>query len=160
MKIDFTLNGRDVSMEVKPQKRLLDFIREDLLLTGTKEGCGEGECGACTVILNKKAVHSCLTMTGELDGAELITVEGLEKDGELDILQKMFMKKSAVQCGFCTSGMLMSAKALLMENPHPTQEEIKRAIAGNICRCGGYKEIKEAIACAAQGEKEAGQDEQ
>ncbi len=154
MRIDFTVNGKAVSMDVVPEKRLLDFIREDLLLTGAKEGCGEGECGACTVILNGKAVHSCLTMTGQLDKAELITVEGLEKDGELDALQKMFMKKSAVQCGFCTSGMLMSAKALLMENPNPTQEEIKRAIAGNICRCGGYREIKEAIASAAGLEKE------
>ncbi len=154
MIINFTVNGKSVSMDVMPQKRLLDFIREDLLLTGTKEGCAEGECGACTVILNKKAVHSCLTMTGQLDGGELMTVEGLEKDGELDVLQKMFIKKSAVQCGFCTSGMLMSAKALLMENPHPTQEEIKRAIAGNICRCGGYREIKEAVASAAEMEKE------
>lgn len=154
MIINFTVNGKPVSMDVMPQKRLLDFIREDLLLTGTKEGCAEGECGACTVILNKKAVHSCLTMTGQLDGGELMTVEGLEKDGELDVLQKMFIKKSAVQCGFCTSGMLMSAKALLMENPHPTQEEIKRAIAGNICRCGGYREIKEAVASAAEMEKE------
>ena len=154
MIINFTVNGKSVSMDVMPQKRLLDFIREDLLLTGTKEGGAEGECGACTVILNKKAVHSCLTMTGQLDGGELMTVEGLEKDGELDVLQKMFIKKSAVQCGFCTSGMLMSAKALLMENPHPTQEEIKRAIAGNICRCGGYREIKEAVASAAEMEKE------
>ena len=154
MIINFTVNGKSVSMDVMPHKRLLDFIREDLLLTGTKEGCAEGECGACTVILNKKAVHSCLTMTGQLDGGELMTVEGLEKDGELDVLQKMFIKKSAVQCGFCTSGMLMSAKALLMENPHPTQEEIKRAIAGNICRCGGYREIKEAVASAAEMEKE------
>ena len=139
-------------MEVQGERRLLDFLREDLHLTGTKEGCGEGECGACTVILDGKAVHACLTTVGELDNSQLLTIEGLEQNGELDRLQKAFIKKSAVQCGFCTSGMIMSAKALLMENPHPTQEEIKRAIAGNICRCSGYKEIKAAIALAAEEE--------
>lgn len=154
MEIKFILNGKPAVADVPGDRRLLDFIREDLHLTGTKEGCGEGECGACTVILNGKAVHSCLTMTGQLDGGELLTIEGLEKDGELDRLQKSFIKKSAVQCGFCTAGMIMSAKALLMENPHPTKEEIQRAIAGNICRCSGYREIKEAIHDAAQGEEE------
>ena len=154
MLIHFTVNRKEMTMDVVPEKRLLDFIREDLKLTGAKEGCGIGECGACTVILNGNAVHSCLTMTGQLDGAELLTVEGLEKDGELDILQKMFIKDSAVQCGFCTSGMLMSGKALLMRNPHPTDEEIRRAIAGNICRCSGYKEIRQAIKDAADAGKE------
>ena len=154
MLIHFTVNRKAVAMDVVPEKRLLDFIREDLHLTGTKEGCGIGECGACTVILNGNAVHSCLTMTGQLDGGELLTVEGLEKDGELDILQKMFIKDSAVQCGFCTSGMLMSGKALLMRNPHPTDEEIRMAIAGNICRCSGYKEIRQAIKDAADAGKE------
>ena len=154
MRISFLLNGRPMEMEVQGERRLLDFLREDLHLTGTKEGCGEGECGACTVILDGKAVHACLTTVGELDNSQLLTIEGLEQNGELDRLQKAFIKKSAVQCGFCTSGMIMSAKALLMENPHPTQEEIKRAIAGNICRCSGYKEIKAAIALAAE---EAGQ---
>ena len=154
MLIHFTVNRKAVAMDVVPEKRLLDFIREDLHLTGTKEGCGIGECGACTVILNGNAVHSCLTMTGQLDGGDLLTVEGLEKDGELDILQKMFIKDSAVQCGFCTAGMLMSGKALLMRNPHPTDEEIRRAIAGNICRCSGYKEIRQAIKDAADAGKE------
>ena len=154
MLIHFTVNRKEMTMDVVPEKRLLDFIREDLHLTGTKEGCGIGECGACTVILNGNAVHSCLTMTGQLDGGDLLTVEGLEKDGELDILQRMFIKDSAVQCGFCTAGMLMSGKALLMRNPHPTDEEIRRAIAGNICRCSGYKEIRQAIKDAADAGKE------
>ena len=149
MKIEFTLNGEKLCREVRPDRRLLDFLREDLHLTGTKEGCGEGECGACTVILNGKAVHSCLTLMGQVDGCELLTIEGLEKNGELDAIQKAFIRKSAIQCGFCTSGMVMSAKALLMENPHPTDEEITRAISGNICRCSGYREIRAAIREAA-----------
>lgn len=145
MKMNFMLNGQSMEMEVRGEKRLLDFIRDDLHLTGTKEGCGEGECGACTVVLNGQAVHSCLSVAGQLAGGELLTIEGLEKNGELNAIQKAFIKKSAVQCGFCTSGMVMSAKALLMNNPHPTEEEIKCAIAGDICRCSGYREIKAAI---------------
>ncbi|QBE96796.1 Nicotinate dehydrogenase small FeS subunit [Blautia producta] len=150
MILHFILNGEEKTMEVPGEKRLLDFIREDLHLTGTKEGCGEGECGACTVILNGQAIHSCLTVAGQLEGSELLTIEGLEKNGEMDAIQKAFIKKSAIQCGFCTSGMVMSAKALLLHNPTPTQEEIKRAIAGNICRCSGYREIKDAIQEAAE----------
>ena len=149
MNISFTLNGRPVSMEVRGDKRLLDFIREDLNLTGTKEGCGEGECGACTVLLNGVAVHSCLSVAGQLSGSELWTIEGLEQNGELDAIQKAFLKRSAVQCGFCTSGMVMSIKGLLLKNPHPTQEEVKLAIAGNICRCTGYQEVKQAARDAA-----------
>ena len=149
MRLNFVLNGEQKTMEVPGEKRLLDFIREDLHLTGTKEGCGEGECGACTVVLNGQAIHSCLAVAGQLEDSELLTIEGLEKNGELDAIQKAFIKKSAVQCGFCTSGMVMSAKALLLHNPNPTQEEIKRAIAGNICRCSGYREIREAIHEAA-----------
>ena len=149
MRLNFVLNGEQKTMEVPGEKRLLDFIREDLHLTGTKEGCGEGECGACTVVLIGQAIHSCLAVAGQLEDSELLTIEGLEKNGELDAIQKAFIKKSAVQCGFCTSGMVMSAKALLLHNPNPTQEEIKRAIAGNICRCSGYREIREAIHEAA-----------
>ena len=149
MRLNFVLNGDQKTMEVPGENRLLDFIREDLHLTGTKEGCGEGECGACTVVLNGQAIHSCLAVAGQLEDSELLTIEGLEKNGELDAIQKAFIKKSAVQCGFCTSGMVMSAKALLLHNPNPTQEEIKRAIAGNICRCSGYREIREAIHEAA-----------
>jgi len=149
MLLNFVLNRENMTIETPGERRLLDFLREDLHLTGTKEGCGEGECGACTVILNGKAIHSCLTVVGQLEGGELLTIEGLEKNGELDAIQKSFIKKSAIQCGFCTSGMVMSAKALLMSNPHPTDEEIKKAISGNLCRCSGYKEIKESIKDAA-----------
>ncbi len=157
MKIKFQLNGKEVTKEAPGEKRLLDFIREDLQLTGTKEGCGEGECGACTVILDGEAIHSCLAVAGQLEGRELLTIEGLEKDGQLDAVQKAFIHNGAVQCGFCTSGMIMSAKALLMRNPHPTDEEIKRALAGNICRCTGYQEIQAAVREAAG--KEENEDE-
>ncbi len=150
MKITFILNGEPMELEAPGEKRLLDFIREDLLLTGTKEGCGEGECGACTVVLNGLAIHSCLAVAGQLQGGRLLTIEGLEKNGEMDEIQKAFIKKSAVQCGFCTSGMIMSAKALLMKNPHPDEDEIKIAIAGNLCRCSGYREIKAAIKSASE----------
>ncbi len=149
MRLHFKLNGRMVEMDVPGERRLLDFIREDLHLTGTKEGCGIGECGACTVLLNQEAIHACLAVAGQLQEGELWTIEGVEKDGELSALQKAFMEKSAVQCGFCTSGMIMSAKALLMKNPHPSDEEIRRALAGNICRCSGYREIREAVKSAA-----------
>lgn len=145
MKLTFELNGKPVSMEADSSRRLLDFIREDLHLTGTKEGCSIGECGACTVILNGEAVHSCLSVAGQLQGGSLITVEGLEKNGELDALQQAFMKHGAIQCGFCTAGMLMSLKALLMKRPDPSDEEIRLAIAGNVCRCTGYQEIKAAV---------------
>lgn len=156
MIIHFTLNGRPEAVEAPGERRLLDFIREDLHLTGTKEGCGEGECGACTVMLNGKAIHACLAVAGQLEGGELWTIEGLERNGELDAIQQAFIKKSAVQCGFCTSGMVMSIKALLLRNPHPTQEEIKMAIAGNICRCTGYREIKAAAQAAAEAQEGAG----
>lgn len=145
MKISFLLNGKGKTMEVDGAKRLLDFIREDLSLTGTKEGCGEGECGACTVMLNGVAIHACLALTGQINKGELWTIEGLEQNGELDAIQKAFIKKGATQCGFCTSGMIMSIKALLLKNPTPTSDEVKVAIAGNICRCTGYKEIKAAV---------------
>ena len=152
MEIKFILNGKETFADVPGNRILLDFLRNDLQLCGTKEGCREGECGACTVILDGKAVHACLTMVCQIDGCELLTIEGLEKDGELDRLQKAFVRKSAIQCGFCTSGMIMAAKALLMENPHPSEQEIRMAIAGNTCRCSGYKEIREAVRAATEGE--------
>lgn len=145
MLLEFKVNGKDYKIDIDPNKRLLDVLREDLNLTGTKEGCGEGECGACTVIMNGAAVNSCLVMAVQARGKEIITVEGLEKDGELDELQKAFIKHGALQCGFCTPGMLMSLKALLLKNPNPTEDEIKTAIAGNLCRCTGYVKIVEAV---------------
>ncbi len=143
--ITFTLNHKKVSIETDPTKRLLDVIREDFGLTGTKEGCGIGECGACTVIVDKKAVCSCLMLVGQIEGKEVITIEGIERNGELSPLQKNFIQYCAIQCGFCTPGMIMSATALLIENPNPSIEEIKRAISGNLCRCTGYVQIIEAI---------------
>lgn len=150
MQVNFKVNGKQYSLDVEPNLRLVDILRDKLGLTGTKEGCGEGECGTCTVIMNNKAVHSCLVLASQADGKEVITVEGLEKDGELDRLQVEFIKQGAIQCGFCTPGMLMSAKALLMENPNPTVDEIKSAIAGNLCRCTGYDKIISAIQAAAE----------
>jgi carbon-monoxide dehydrogenase small subunit len=151
--IKFILNGKEISSSVIAKKRLLDFIREDLGLTGTKEGCGIGECGACTVIVDGKAVNSCLMLAVQIDGKEVTTVEGLEKEGKLNPMQQNFLKYGAVQCGYCTSGMLMSAYALLNENPNPTEEEIKTAIEGNLCRCTGYKPIIDAIEATAGKQK-------
>jgi carbon-monoxide dehydrogenase small subunit len=145
MKISFRLNSKQITIEVQPNRRLLDLLREDLELTGTKEGCGIGECGACTVLINGKAVNSCLFLAVQINGAEVLTVEGLSRNGELHKLQENFLKYGAIQCGFCTPGMLMSVYALLLENPNPTEEEIKEAIAGNLCRCTGYKQIIEAV---------------
>lgn len=143
--ISFILNGKNVEADVTTAQRLIDLLREEFNLTGTKEGCGVGECGACTIIMNKRAVNSCLVLAAQADGSEITTVEGLAKGENLHPLQKSFIEHGAVQCGFCTPGMLMSSEALLQENPHPTEEEIKDAIAGNLCRCTGYKQIIEAI---------------
>ncbi len=143
--IKFKLNGKEVNIKTEPNRRLLDLLREDLGLTGTKEGCGIGECGACTVLLNGKAVNSCLILAPQVDGAEITTVEGLTENGKLNLLQENFLKQGAVQCGFCTPGMLMSASALLKENPAPSEEDVKETIAGNLCRCTGYKQIIEAV---------------
>ncbi len=143
--VTFNVNGKEVTLKVGPKERLIDTLREQLNLTGTKEGCSIGECGACTVILNGEAVSSCLILTGQIGGSEVLTIEGLEVAGKLDPLQKAFIDYQAVQCGFCTPGMLMSAKALLMKNPHPSREEIKTTLEGNLCRCTGYEQIIEAI---------------
>ena len=145
MEISLILNKRKVSIETEPNIRLLDLLRDKFNLTGTKEGCSIGECGACTVVMNGKAVNSCLILAGQCDGAEIITIEGLEQNGKPHPLQENFMSAGAVQCGFCTPGMILSAYALLNENPNPTEEEIKDALAGNLCRCTGYKQIIEAV---------------
>ncbi len=145
MQIEFKVNGKSCSLDICPTMRLIDLLRDELGLTGTKEGCGEGECGACTVIIDGEAVNSCLVLAPQVRGKEIITVEGLAGDGELDSLQQKFIEHSAVECGFCTPGMLMSAKALLMKNPHPSEEEIRQALAGNLCRCSGYSKIIEAV---------------
>jgi len=144
------VNGEDYEVYVEPWHVLRDVLRHELGLTGTKQGCDTGYCGACTVLIDGKAVKSCVVMARQVQGRDIVTVEGLGRDGELDPLQQAFIDKFAIQCGFCTSGMLLSAKALLMENPHPSEDEIKEAITGNLCRCTGYKKIVEAIQAAAE----------
>lgn len=151
-KISFILNGLSVELAVDPGARLVDVLREELDLTGTKEGCGQGECGACTVLLDGQAVNSCLVLVGQIRGRNLVTIEGLAKNGELDPLQEAFIAEGAVQCGYCTPGMLLSAKALLVQNPLPSEQEIKEAIAGNLCRCTGYVKIVKAIQTAAMSQ--------
>jgi aerobic-type carbon monoxide dehydrogenase small subunit (CoxS/CutS family) len=148
--ITMTVNGQEVTIEVKPDALLVDVLRDELELTGTKEACGEGECGACTVLLDGEPVTSCLVPALKAQGREVMTVEGLASGGELHLLQKAFIEHGAVQCGYCTPGMLISAKALLDRNPHPSEEEIKQAISGNLCRCTGYVKIVEAIKAAGQ----------
>ncbi|KAB3529313.1 (2Fe-2S)-binding protein [Alkaliphilus serpentinus] len=155
MLLNMRVNGINYALDVNPRLRLLDVLREKLSLTGAKEGCGEGECGGCTIILDGLAVNSCLVLAHQAEGKEIITIEGLEKDGELDRLQQSFIDKGAVQCGYCTPGMLMSCKALLMKNPNPSNEEIKEAIEGNLCRCTGYIKIIDAVRAVADS-KEGG----
>lgn len=145
MKLSFYVNDEPITMETEPDRRLIDILREDLGLTGTKEGCAEGECGACTVLVDDEAVHSCLMLAVQLEGKRVLTIEGLSPRGELDALQTAFVEEIAIQCGFCTAGMIMSAKALLMKNPTPTPEEIREALSGNICRCSGYGQIVRAV---------------
>ena len=149
MKISCTVNKRKVTLDVDPRRTLLAVLREDLHLTGTKEGCGEGECGACTVIINGEAVDSCLTPVGQVDGCSILTIEGLEQGGKLHPLQEAFISEGAVQCGFCIPGMIMSGKALLDKNKNPDETAIRTALAGNLCRCTGYTKIIESISAAA-----------
>jgi aerobic carbon-monoxide dehydrogenase small subunit len=150
--IEFQLNGEAVLAEVESQWTLLHLLREVFELTGVKEGCGYGECGACTIIMDGKAVNSCLLPAIEAEGHSITTIEGvMSKEGALDRIQEAFVDHGAVQCGFCTPGMIMSAKALLDENPNPTEDEIKEAIAGNLCRCTGYVKIIDAIRSVGEG---------
>lgn len=143
--IEFTLNNEVVEVIVSPELTLVKLLREKFDLIGAKEGCGHGECGTCTVLIDGKPINSCLVLAVEVDKAEVITIEGLSEDDKLDVLQKSFMDKGAIQCGYCTPGMIMSAKGLLKANPNPTEEEVIKAISGNLCRCSGYKKIVEAI---------------
>jgi carbon-monoxide dehydrogenase small subunit len=144
------VNGRTETLEVAPHHTLLEVLRDQLHLTGTKECCSEGECGACTVLVNGRAICSCLMLAAEAEGDRITTIEGLAPDGQLDPLQEQFVAKGAVQCGFCIPGMVMSAKYLLLTNPEPTQADIQEALVGNLCRCGGYHRIVEAVAAAAK----------
>ena len=150
MIVKFVLNGELVSPDLDPSRRLIDILRDDFFLTGAKEGCGEGECGSCTVLMDGLPVHSCLVLAGQLEGHEVLTVEGLAQDGELDLLQNAFIENNAVHCGFCTPGMIMSAKGLLMKNPDPSEAEIREALSGNICRCSDYRQIVMAVKDAAK----------
>ena len=150
MKVRMRVNGNQVEREIPADRLLVDFIREDLGFMGTKIGCEEGECGACTLIMNGKSVVSCLIPAFKADGAEILTVEGLADDARLHPLQQAFLEEGAVQCGYCTSGMLLSAKALLDENPKPTVQEVKRGLSGNLCRCTGYTKIIRAVQAASE----------
>jgi aerobic carbon-monoxide dehydrogenase small subunit len=145
MKISFRVNDIAREVDAPPMKRALDVLREDLRLTGTKEGCGEGECGACSIIVDGEVINSCLVPACQLQGTRIVTVEGLARDGRLDPLQQAFLEFGGAQCGICTPGMLIAARALLDANARPTRDEIKEAIAGNLCRCTGYVKIIDAI---------------
>ena len=152
LEISLTVNGEEYDLYVPPNRTLLEVLREDLELTGTKESCGEGVCGSCTVLCDGLPIRSCLTLAVEAKGSEISTVEGLHMaDGQLDPLQQSFIEHGAVQCGFCTPGILMSARAFLNQNPNPSEIHIRRAISGNICRCTGYTKIVEAIMEVAGG---------
>ncbi len=152
--IDVTVNGRKFRRQVEPRMLLVEFIREELGLTGTHIGCDTSYCGACTVQLDGAPVKSCTMFAVQADGCEVLTVEGLEKDGQLHPLQKSFSEHHGLQCGFCTPGMLMTTHALLTDNPHPDRKAIKKAIAGNVCRCTGYQNIIKAVEAVAAGAKE------
>ncbi|MFH1758223.1 MAG: (2Fe-2S)-binding protein [Pseudomonadota bacterium] len=148
-RIQFSVNGELYELSVEPKKTLLDLLRDDLELTGTKKGCDNGECGACTVLLNGQPVQACLVLAVEADGKEVLTIEGLAEGSHLHPLQEAFLQHGAVQCGYCSPGMILTVKALLDENPRPTEMEVKRAIAGNLCRCGTYNKVVKAVLSAA-----------
>ena len=152
--IKLTVNDMEYTIHVKPQATLLDIIREDLGLIGTKEGCGEGECGACTVLMDGLAVNACLILAAEADGKKITTIEGLAKGSELHPIQQAFVDVGGLQCGFCTPGMILSTKALLDKNSNPTDEEIRKGLEGNFCRCTGYTKIIESVRVAADMMKE------
>jgi len=155
-RIRFRLNGEWVELDVEPNELLLNVLREKLGLTGTKYGCGIGECGTCTVLVDGEPVLSCLTLAVDVDGRDVVTIEGLAKDGELHILQKTFLEHGAIQCGYCIPGFILTAKRLLEENPAATEEEIREYIRGNLCRCTGYVNIVRAIKAAIEELKKSG----
>ncbi len=146
------VNGKEYDMYSEPNRTLLEVVRDELRFTGAKEGCGTGDCGACTMIVDGKAVTSCLVLAPDAQGRDIRTIEGLAQDGELHPMQQAFINHGAVQCGFCIPGMILSAVTLLERNPHPTREEIRRGIAGNLCRCTGYRKIIEAIESVANAQ--------
>ncbi len=150
MLVKFRLNGQIVEEQAAPNASLLDFLRDRLGMTSVKKGCDEGQCGACTVLLNGKPVCSCLMLAVQVRGAEVTTIEGLSKPGELSVVQQAFLEKNGYQCGFCTPGMLLAARALLDQNPDPSIEDIKEALEGNLCRCTGYEQIIESVSRAAE----------
>ena len=149
--VHYTINGRRYEAYIEPNRTLLEVVRDELRLTGAKEGCGTGDCGACSMIVDGKLVTSCLMLAPQAEGAEILTIEGLAQDGQLHPVQKAFIEQGAVQCGFCIPGMILAGKVLLDENPRPSKPEIREAIAGNLCRCTGYTRIVDAIAAAASG---------
>jgi len=155
MKLSFGLNGTNTVLEVSGSERLLDILRERLHLFGTKEGCGKGECGACAVLLDGNPVCSCILLSSQIAGREITTIEGLAKGKDLHPVQAAFADAGAVQCGFCTPGIVLSAIGLLNENPEPSREEIKKALSGNLCRCTGYKKIFEAVELASRNIKKS-----
>ena len=148
--LELTVNGRLERLEIEPRQTLLEVLRDGLGLLGAKEGCGMGKCGACTVLLEGRPVNSCILFAVQAQGAGVVTIEGLARNGEPHPLQKAFVERGAVQCGFCTPGMILTAKALLDRNPDPDQEEIQERMSGNLCRCTGYNKIVEAVLSAAQ----------
>jgi len=148
--IRLIVNGESYTLAVEPCESLLDVLRDKLSLTGTKKGCNRGDCGACTIIMDGKTVNSCLVLAVEAGDKEVLTIEGLANKGQLHPIQEAFVQQGAVQCGYCTPGMIMSAKALLDENPNPTEEEVRQAIGGNLCRCTGYVKIVDAVKKAAE----------
>ena len=151
IQVSFEVNGRRVNVDSLPNRTLLDVLREDLGLTGVKDACGgEGECGACTVIMDGKSVNSCMVFIGQVDGHAIETIEGLAQDSELHPLQRAFVEAGAVQCGYCTPGAILAAKALLQENPHPSDEQIREGLSGNLCRCTGYVKMVDAVRRAEQ----------
>ena len=149
MKVNFKVNGQERTVDVSPQSRLLDLLRDDLNLTGAKEGCGKGECGACTVIMDGELVASCLVLAPQAEGSEIITIEGLAREQGLHPIQEAYLEAGAVQCGYCIPGMILASKKLLEKNPSPTRQEIRRGLSGNICRCTGYQKIVDAVELAA-----------